>query len=215
VANLIAQADMTDRTCKYPGCSEPYHARGWCGNHYSLWHEYGTPDGAPRNARPANLPGEQWHPVVGWEGFYEISSRGRVWSIPRTKCRGAIRKTLVAGAGYAITRLSARGVKRSYYVHQMVMEAFVGPCPEGQQVRHLNGNPLDNRWPENLAYGTPTEDRYDQIRIGTHFNAAKTRCREKHEYTPENTYYPPRGGRVCRTCARAYKRAYKKRQKAA
>jgi len=46
------------------------------------------------------------------------------------------------------------------------MLAFFGPPPKGIQVRHLNGNPKDNRL-ENLAYGTRSDNAKDAIRHGT------------------------------------------------
>ena len=45
-------------------------------------------------------------------------------------------------------------------VHQLVMKAFVGPAPDGMEIRHLNGNPADNRL-ANLKYGTRTENILD------------------------------------------------------
>ena len=45
-------------------------------------------------------------------------------------------------------------------VHQLVMRAFVGEPPEGMEVRHLNGDPTDNRL-ENLKYGSRTENILD------------------------------------------------------
>ena len=50
-------------------------------------------------------------------------------------------------------------------VHQLVMLAFVGPAPEGMEVRHLNGNPTDNRL-INLKYGTRRENILDYIYQG-------------------------------------------------
>lgn len=50
-------------------------------------------------------------------------------------------------------------------VHQLVALTFLGPRPKGQEVRHLDGNPLNNR-ADNLAYGTRTENIYDVMRIG-------------------------------------------------
>ncbi|MFT3992427.1 MAG: HNH endonuclease [Luteolibacter sp.] len=41
------------------------------------------------------------------------------------------------------------GKSRPVGLHQLVADAFHGKCPENMQVRHLNGNPSDNR-PENL-----------------------------------------------------------------
>ncbi len=50
-------------------------------------------------------------------------------------------------------------------VHRLVLEAFVGPCPPGQQCRHLNDIPSDNRL-ENLRWGTPKENGEDRVRNG-------------------------------------------------
>lgn len=52
------------------------------------------------------------------------------------------------------------------HVHQLVAEAFHGPCPEGLQVRHLNGDRADNR-PENLTYGTAEDNAQDRADHGT------------------------------------------------
>jgi hypothetical protein len=45
------------------------------------------------------------------------------------------------------------------YVHQLVAEAFGGPCPPGYKLVHLNGNKTDNRWPDNLAYVAESDPR--------------------------------------------------------
>ena len=47
-------------------------------------------------------------------------------------------------------------------VHSLVMSTFVGPLPPGNQVRHLDGDPLNNTL-SNLSYGTPTENQADRI----------------------------------------------------
>ena len=50
-------------------------------------------------------------------------------------------------------------------VHQLVMLAFHGYPPAGMEARHLNGIPTDNR-PENLCYGTHSENMIDMYRDG-------------------------------------------------
>src|SRR5690606_23518834 len=50
-------------------------------------------------------------------------------------------------------------------VHQLVMLAFKGPTPAGEEIRHLNGIPTDNRL-SNLAFGTRTDNILDVYRIG-------------------------------------------------
>ena len=56
-------------------------------------------------------------------------------------------------------RLSDPGDEEAEYVHQLVAEAFGGPCPPGHKLVHLNGIVTDNRWPENLAYVPGSDPR--------------------------------------------------------
>jgi hypothetical protein len=118
----------------------------------------------------APTQGERWLPVVGYEGLYEVTNRGRVRSLDRNvttragvrRYKGrALRSTLVNG--YPWVTLSLVGKLTARPVHQLVMEAFVGPRPEGQEVRHLNDIKTDCRWPENLAYGTKKENFADRL----------------------------------------------------
>jgi len=43
-------------------------------------------------------------------------------------------------------------------MHQLVAEAFIGPCPPGHKLVHLNGSGLDNRR-ANLAYVPESDPR--------------------------------------------------------
>lgn len=65
-----------------------------------------------------------------------------------------------------ITPFEGRGYK-TFRVHRLVLTAFVGPCPEGMECRHLNGNKTDNRL-ENLCWGTQEENRQDTRDHGTY-----------------------------------------------
>lgn len=58
----------------------------------------------------------------------------------------------------------AGGIKR--FVHVLVLETFVGPCPDGMQCLHRDGNPANNRL-DNLRWGTPLENWEDSVRHGT------------------------------------------------
>jgi hypothetical protein len=148
-------------------------------------------------------PGERWLPVVGYERFYMVSDFGRVHGIRRKGSRGGILKPRTGKYGHQHVNLFADGVSRSKHVHRIVMDAFVGPLPEGMETRHLDGDATNNAL-SNLAYGTSAENHLDMIRHGRNRNARKTHCSRNHEFTPENTYTPPGGsGRECRECSRA------------
>lgn len=120
---------------------------------------------------------ETWLPAVGYEGRYAVSDLGRVRGLDRIIVRGDGQKQFVrarflrpARTGKITPHLrvvfSVNGKKRTMLVHQLVLEAFVGPRPEGQQGRHGPGGSLDNRL-ANLRYGTPVENMADKERDGT------------------------------------------------
>lgn len=63
--------------------------------------------------------------------------------------------------GYPRITIRIDGKKKSYATHLLVATAYHGKCPEGMQCRHLDDNPLNNR-PDNLAWGTHTENMEDR-----------------------------------------------------
>jgi hypothetical protein len=119
---------------------------------------------------------ERWKPVVGWEGFYEVSDRGRVRTVERAISMpqgGArlvhrrIKKSTPIQSGYHYVCLKGQGRQRRVrQVHALVLEAFVGPKPEGEETRHLDGDRSNNRL-SNLCYGTRKENMADAIKHGT------------------------------------------------
>lgn len=151
-----------------------------------------------------DLPGEEWRPVVGWEGDYEVSNLGRVWSCPvGTPRTGRILRHAVNPGGYPSVTLSRRGKVKTRPIHQLVLAAFAGPRPAGKDViRHLDGDPTNNLL-GNLAYGTQSENAQDSLRHGTHPKASKIKCPQGHPYAGDNLLINAVGGRVCRACAQA------------
>lgn len=107
---------------------------------------------------------EVWLPVLGYEGRYEISSCGRVKSLPRyrrgksgclvpvegrimrltPKKRSASGRTLP----YLEVRFRNGGPRENPYkcflVHRLVAQAFVGELFEGAQVDHIDGDHANN-----------------------------------------------------------------------
>jgi len=67
-------------------------------------------------------------------------------------------------AGYLAVDLSNANGRKMKKVHQAVLEAFVGPCPFGEQVNHKNGVVTDNRL-ANLEYCTPSENTFHSYRV--------------------------------------------------
>lgn len=106
---------------------------------------------------------EIWKPVPGYEGFYEVSSIGRVKSLRdnHNKLREIIRKPRKTRTGYMDIGLK----NKHFLVHQLVMLAFVGPPPQGLEINHKNGNKTDNRL-ENLEYVTKSYNKTHSNRLG-------------------------------------------------
>jgi len=122
---------------------------------------------------------EQWKPVPGYEGLYEVSDRGRVRSVDRwLNCRdgqrqwhrGRLLKQVDNGNGYQGVSLSnlCEGTRpKRFYVHFLVLDAFVGPRPDEHQAAHGDGNRLNNRL-SNLRWATVSENIADKLKHGTH-----------------------------------------------
>lgn len=103
--------------------------------------------------------------AVGFTGYY-ITATGSVW----TTRRGRLRKMrpAISQDGYPQTVLyDASGRRVSVKVHRLVAEAFIGTRPAGADIRHLDGDMLNNS-PSNLAYGTRMENIHDSLRLGRH-----------------------------------------------
>lgn len=115
---------------------------------------------------------EIWKPAVGYAGSYEVSDAGRVRSLDRTIVRrapksktgfvqhrlsGRMLKVIPGSTGYAQVTPCIGGRARPCKIHQMVLLAFVGPCPAGMIPLHADDDPM-NPALSNLRYGTHREN---------------------------------------------------------
>lgn len=102
---------------------------------------------------------EEWRDIKGYEGLYQISSEGRVKSLPRngTIKNERILKLSAHHTGYIVVSLHKNNIGKTHIVHLLEWEAFYGPIPEGMQVNHINERKDDNRL-ENLNLMTPKEN---------------------------------------------------------
>lgn len=100
---------------------------------------------------------EEWRPVVGREDEYHVSDQGRVKSF----VRGAPR-LLKPGGRYPCYPSVVLGRGNTRSVHALVAEAFLGPRPKGQEIRHLDGDRSNPRL-ANLAYGPRSENNFDRV----------------------------------------------------
>ena len=127
---------------------------------------------------------EIWKSIPGYETRYDVSNMGRVrsWRTGGRTPKDSMRSTPkilklweggkgVRGRKYPHLKramcvgLFSDGRLRTTAVHKLVLLAFVGPCPPGQETRHLNDDRHDNRI-KNLTWGTRKENWADRKKNG-------------------------------------------------
>lgn len=158
---------------------------------------------------------EEWRPVPGYEGRYEVSNHGRVRSLGFYSGNRFGTRTWRAGRildGFAIQPQGYRGValtdedgvQKVHKVHRLVLRAFKGePPPDKPDGLHKDDDPANN-WIGNLRWGNQSENGYDSVENGNHVQARKKTCGLGHlliepNLVPSTT---DAGGRGCLACKR-------------
>lgn len=158
---------------------------------------------------------EEFRAIPGYAGLFEVSNIGTVRSLDKAingqRRPGKLLRPYANRKGNYL-RLQVRlCLERKRYargVGALVLEAFVGPRPDGMECCHINGDGLDNRV-ENLRWDTHSENVLDTMRQGTHFAGTKTHCPQRHPYDAVNTYVRPSDGkRFCRACGAIHRAKY-------
>ncbi|MHA7726950.1 NUMOD4 domain-containing protein [Corynebacterium hesseae] len=84
---------------------------------------------------------EEWRPIPGWEGSYEVSNLGRIRGVDRLVvhtrstgkrfAKGKILRQHANDYGYMFVMGSSENRQRRIWVHRAVLEAFVEARPQG------------------------------------------------------------------------------------
>ena len=122
---------------------------------------------------PQDYALKTFRPVIGWEGFYEVSNLGEVRSLPRVIRRsdgtvqtfpGKPLKAMVSNNGYLVVRLSRPEQRKTARVHRLVATAFLpnpGALPE---VNHIDGVKTNPRF-DNLEWCTSSQNRHHAYHV--------------------------------------------------
>lgn len=118
--------------------------------------------------------GEEWRPISGYEGEYDVSNYGRVRS------RGFIQEAVNGRRilmkprlltqqktkdGYMRIEISKQGRQKKFAVHRLVANAFI-PNPENKpQVNHIDSDRANNK-AENLEWVTASENSIHGYKYG-------------------------------------------------
>ena len=101
---------------------------------------------------------EMWKDVVGYEGFYQVSNKGNVYSVARIdsmgrKHGGRTLKPRYHKDGYLQVILCKNGIRKNKLIHRLVLEAFVENPNNLPEVNHLD-EIKDNNELSNLEWCT-------------------------------------------------------------
>jgi len=116
--------------------------------------------------------------MVSPEGFFKIpntigywvNKNGKIWSGYKRELMKF--QTSKSGHLYIDVR---RPKRRKGFIHKLVLETFIGSCPDNMECRHLDGNPKNNNI-KNLCWDTRIKNSQDRI---LHGRAKKKLIKEK------------------------------------
>lgn len=125
---------------------------------------------------------ESWKDIVGYEGYYEVSTHGRV----RNTRTGMIKNQYVQSNGkYLQVSLWKGNKEKRCLVHRLVAIAFI-PNPEDKpQVNHLDKNDKNNHV-QNLEWVTISENHLHAFANGR--KGSKSRLGEKTSKASQYRY---------------------------
>lgn len=109
---------------------------------------------------------EQWKSVGTHQGLYEVSNRGRVRSLPRPRVRGGIKNQYDNDNGYMYVGLWKNNKRKGIRVHRLVLETFIGSCPNKMIACHKDGNKKNNA-AKNLEWNTNSNNQLARRAHGT------------------------------------------------
>ena len=130
------------------------------------------------------MTNEIWKPVKDYEGFYEVSSEGRVRSVERRDARGQLRKSKIMSVKKIQNAKKVTffrdGKRKTFSLKKLVVDAFLGTPEKNEKVVFIDGNP-DNICVENLKWQKKAQRkrnvyRFEDNKTGEVFEGSISDC---------------------------------------
>ncbi len=102
---------------------------------------------------------------------YCVTKTGCVYN-RKTGHQLTISSMTILGITRRVVWLWQDGRSRSPQISRLILDAWVGPCPEGMECCHNDGNAMNNVF-DNLRWDTHRSNIQDQIDQGTHVSCKR------------------------------------------
>ena len=146
---------------------------------------------------------EIWRDIQGYEGYYQVSNRGRVKSLERIdnnnhKVKEKILKMVSDKDGYLIINLYKNGKHKTCRIHRLVANAFLENPNNYPQINHLDENPKNNHV-NNLNWCTAKQNNNHGKHNEKVSNALKGKPKEKQHILKLRENNPNKRKIICIT----------------
>lgn len=150
---------------------------------------------------------EIWKTVKGYEGFYEVSSYGRVRSVERIDARGQHRKSKIMSVkkiqNAKKVTFFRNGKSKTFTLKKLVADAFLETQNSDEKLVYVDGNP-DNICAENLKWQKKAQRkrniyRFEENKTGEVFEGSISECCDAWGLTKSALINRANRGRVTKT----------------
>lgn len=109
---------------------------------------------------------ERWKSILGYERNYKISTNGRVMNV-KTGRVIVSQITGVSPNARIMVHLWKNNKRKAAALGRLVLQTFVGPCPEGMECCHSPDRDIWNCKLDNLRWDTRLSNAEDKRKHGT------------------------------------------------
>jgi len=111
---------------------------------------------------------EEWRPIKGYEGLYEVSNTGRIKShLELCRVKNKLLKGFKMEKGYIRVSLSKNKIFKTYSIHRLVAIVFIPNIENKPDINHIDNNPSNNNI-NNLEWVTNEENKRHSVKQGRH-----------------------------------------------